>query len=63
MGHVGTHLRKCRKQTPAIADAGDPKLDQVFIGEISENSIVYTFPEKIFKEVLAPFRFENGLKL
>ncbi len=63
MGHVGTHLRKCSKQTPAIAYTRDPELDQIFIGEISENSIVHTFPEKIFKEVLAPFRFENGFKL
>jgi hypothetical protein len=61
--HVGTHLSKCGKQPPAIANAGDPEFNQVFIGEISQNSIVHTFPEEIFKKVLSPFCFENGFKL
>jgi len=63
VSHVGTHLGKCGQQPPAITNAGDPEFNQVFIGEISKNSIVDAFPKEIFKEVLAPFCLENGFKL
>ena len=56
-------MGKCGQQPPAITNAGDPEFNQVFIGEISKNSIVDAFPKEIFKEVLAPFCFENGFKL
>jgi hypothetical protein len=56
-------MRKCGEQAPAIADARDPELDQILVSEISQYSIVHTFPEEVFKKVLAPFCFENGFKL
>jgi hypothetical protein len=63
LAHIGTDLRKCGEQSSSIADAGDPELNQILVGEISQNSIVHTFPEEVFKKVLAPFCFENGFKL
>jgi len=63
MSYVRTHLSKCGEQSSSIADAGNPKLNQILVGEISQNSIVHTFPEEIFKKVLPLFCFENSFKL